>query len=369
MSKVIERTIGEICSIAKRNGSLTMEAINKMPGQFPVYAASVGVAVGYINNYINDEPSIIIPTAGNGTAGKLYIVTDKFYTIGANAVGFIPMENIDIQYLYFQLKSILSNLVKGESFKNINQGMIKKIKIIIPAKEDDSFDLEEQQRLAGIYSEIENQKQKLLSRVYDIQGLLVHIDKQEDTEYADEYLNDIVTHYNGDASYTKTWCQKHKGSYPIYSANNFEPIDYIDSFDYNGEYLTYSKNGCAGYITIINDCFSINGDRCVMSINDKYAGKVDLLYLKYYLEPIFRKNKKGRMGAFGKNEFTKINSTMIKALNITVPIPLDSDGSYSLEKQREIAERYKQIDEIKQGLIDKIVQLTSISVVPEITEE
>ena len=46
MSKVIEKTIDEICSIAKRNGSLTMETINKMPGQFPVYAASVGIAIG-----------------------------------------------------------------------------------------------------------------------------------------------------------------------------------------------------------------------------------------------------------------------------------------------------------------------------------
>ena len=179
----------------------------------------------------------------------------------------------------------------------------------------------------------------------------------------------MVTHHNGDASYTKTWCQKHKGVYPIYSANNFKPIAHINTYDYDGEYLTYSKNGCAGYITLINDRFSVNGDRCVMSINKEYMGKINLLYLKYYLEPIFRKNKKGRLGAFGKNEFTKLNSTMIKNLNISVPIPLASDGSCDLEKQREIAERYKQIDEVKQGLINKINQLTSINVVPAIAED
>ncbi len=369
MSKVIEKTIDEICSISKRNGSLTMEAINKMPGQFPVYAASVGIAIGHINSYLNDKPAIIIPTAGNGTAGKPYVVTDQFYTIGANAVGFIPIENVDIHYLFFQLKNILSSLVKGESFKNINQGMIKKIKIIIPTKEDDTFDLEEQQRLAGIYFEIERQRQNLLSKVFEVQELLIHIDKEEGVEYEDVPLNSLITHHNGNASYTKTWCQKHKGAHPIYSANNIDPIAFVDTFDYDGEYLTYSKNGCAGYITIINDRFSINGDRCVMSINEEYVGKFDLLYLKYYLEPIFRKNKKGRLGAFGKNEFTKLNSTMIKSLNITVPVPIATDGSYDLEKQREIAARYKQIDEIKQGLIDKIVQLTSISVVPEIAEE
>ena len=368
MSKVIEKTMGEICSIAKRNGSLTMEDINKMPGEFPVYAASVGVAIGYINSYLNDKPAIIIPTAGNGTAGKPYVVTDPFYTIGANAVGFIPEENIDVYYVFFQLKNILSSLVKGESFKNINQGMIKKIQIIIPTKDDGDFDLEEQQRLSGIYFEIERQRQYLLNKVYEIQELLIHIDKEDEIKYEDVPLNSLVIHQNGNASYTKTWCQKHKGEYPIYSANNVEPIASIDSFDYDGEYLTYSKNGCAGYISIISDRFSINGDRCVMTINDEYADKVNLLYLKYYLEPIFRKNKKGRLGAFGKNEFTKLNSSMVKNLNILVPIPLAADGSYDLDKQKEIAEKYKQIDEIKKGLVYKIIQLTSINVLADIEE-
>ena len=276
------------------------------------------------------------------------------------------VEGLDLDYLVFVMQPQFYNSAKNSSNKKVGNNQIENLMIRLPIKDDGSFDLEEQQRLAGIYSEIENQKQKLLSRIYDIQELLIHIDKDEGVEYIDVPLNKMVTHHNGNASYTKTWCQKHKGEYPIYSANNVEPIASIDSFDYDGECLTYSKNGCAGYITIICGRYSINGDRCVMAINDEYANKINLLYIKYYLEPIFRKNKKGRLGAFGKNEFTKLNSSMIKNLNVLVPIPLAADGSYDLDKQREIAERYKQIDEIKKGLIDKIVQLTSINVVPDI---
>ncbi len=102
-----------------------------------------------------------------------------------------------------------------------------------------------------------------------------------------------------------------------------------------------------------------------MIINEEFVGKVNLLYLKYYLEPIFRQHKKGRLGVYGKNEFTKLNSTMIREIDIRVPIPLADDGSYDLEKQIEIAERYRQIDEIKAELIAKITQLTSICVTPE----
>ena len=51
-------------------------------------------------------------------------------------------------------------------------------------------------------------------------------------------------------------------------------------------------------------------------------------------------------------------------LNIQVPIPIKPDGTFDLEKQKEIANKYRQIDEIKQGLIDKIKSLVEIKVVP-----
>lgn len=369
MSKVIKKRIAEICVYARKDSSLNAKKINSISGLYPVYSASIGICIGHINYYLNESPCIVIPTAGNGSAGRPYIVKDKEYSIATNAVGIIPKDNIDIGYLYSQIKNTIEGLVKGLSFKSINKSMIDDIVISIPIKKDGTFDIEEQQRLAGIYSEIENQKQKLLNKVSEIQELLVQIDKEEGVNYKDVPLNKLVEHNNGSASYTKTWCQNHRGKYALFSANNFEPIDFIDSYDYDGEYLTYSKNGCAGYITIINEKFSVNGDRCVITINDEYKNMLDILYLKYYLEPLFRKNKKGRLGIYGKNEFTKLNSNMIKELDIQIPIPLDKDGQFDLEKQKEIADKYKQIDEIKQGLIDQIDYLTSINVIPEFAEE
>ena len=55
---------------------------------------------------------------------------------------------------------------------------------------------------------------------------------------------------------------------------------------------------------------------------------------------------------------------MIKKLNIQVPIPITSHGTYDFEKQKEIANKYRQIDEIKQGIIEKIKSLVEIKVVP-----
>ena len=89
---------------ANKNSSLSKEQINVSNGEYPVYSASVGKIVGFIDTYCNNKPSIIIPTAGNGSAGKPYIVKDQYYSVGANAVGLIPNDNIDIDYLYIQIK-------------------------------------------------------------------------------------------------------------------------------------------------------------------------------------------------------------------------------------------------------------------------
>lgn len=378
MPEIVERHLEEIIDfdLSKTNNSkFTKSFIELNKGKVPVYGASLlksEVSYGFVADNLEGIKYFDDCLTWNIDGSTAIFYRKGHFSLSEKVIPLIPFKDvspfIDLEYLRFAI--IFSPGFNSFDFsRKAGKGKLKSLQIMLPVNNDGSYDLEEQQRLAGVYSEIENKKQKLLSRVYDIQELLIHIDKEEGVEYTDEPLNKMVTHHNGDASYTKTWCQKHKGVYPIYSANNFKPIAHINTYDYDGEYLTYSKNGCAGYITLINDRFSVNGDRCVMSINKEYMGKINLLYLKYYLEPIFRKNKKGRLGAFGKNEFTKLNSTMIKNLNISVPIPLASDGSYDLEKQREIAERYKQIDEVKQGLINKINRLTSINVVPAIAEE
>ena len=364
MSEIVEKRISEICDVAASDKSITCANAREREGVYPVYAATMGEPLAYINFYNNDRPCLVVVNDGV-KAGYTYIIGDEKYTIGKHITGLIPHGGIDIEYLRLVSEPIFRRIAKGYGLGNLPKVDVLNTVIALPVADDGAYDLEEQRRLAGIYSEIEEQRQKLLGRIFEIQELLIHINKDESIEYADVPLNEIVTHNNGNATYTKTWCQRHKGSYPLYSANNFEPIACVDIFDYEGEYLTYSKNGCAGYITILSGRFSVNGDRCVMTINEKFMGKVNLLYLKYYLEPIFRQHKKGRLGIHGKNEFTKLNSTMIREIDIRVPIPLADDGSYDLEKQTEIAERYRQIDEIKAELIAKITQLTSICVTPE----
>ena len=377
MSKIVRVKVTDILEPHQGNAIYTKKNVVSLgwQGDIPVISSDVnndGVLCYVAKDKLKRPKDLIdypcITWTVDGMAGTLKARNYSF--VPNNHCGWLTplVDNLDLDYLVFAMQPQFLECAKNSSNKKVGNNQIEELTLLMPINEDGTYDLEEQQRLAGIYSEIENQKEILQNCLYEIDELLIQIDKEEGIDYKDISLNELVTHHNGDAKYTKTWCQKHKGSYPLYSANNCESIASINTYDYDGEYLTYSKNGCAGYITIINGQFSVNGDRCVLTINPEYEKNIDLLYLKYYLEPIFRSNKKGRLGAFGKNEFTKLNSTMIKGLNIQVPIPLTTEGNYDIDKQKEIADRYKQVEEIKQGLRHKIQQLISINVIPADSE-
>lgn len=44
----------------------------------------------------------------------------------------------------------------------------------------------------------------------------------------------------------------------------------------------------------------------------------------------------------------------------TIPIPILEDGTFDINKQRELASKYEKLETIKTELINKIVELTSI---------
>lgn len=375
MPKFIETSLDQIIdfSLSKTNSSnFTKSFINENKGNIPVYGASLDyneVSYGYVKNNIDNIKYFDNCLTWNIDGSIAVFYREGRFSLSEKVIPLIVFKElsslIDLNYLKFAIMRS-SDFSSFDYSRKAGKGKLRNFKVFIPTDEKGNYDLAEQQRLAGIYDDIERKKEKLLNRINEINNLIIHIENDLEIKYSNIPLNDIIIHHNGNSLYTRQWCEEHKGKYPIYSANNCKPFSYINQYDYNidNSYLTYSKNGCAGYISIIDKPFSVNGDRCVLTINKLYKDKIDLLYLKYYLEPIFRSNKKGRIGDNGKNEFTKLNSTMIKKLNIKIPIPIKENGEFDLEKQKEIANKYKQIEEIKKGLIEKIQDILDIKIKP-----
>ena len=115
--------------------------------------------------------------------------------------------------------------------------------------------------------------------------------------------------------------------------------------------MTWSTNGFAGTILLLNGKFSINGDRGILIPKD---GRTDLDfdYMKYTLEPIFRELAKGRKGDNCQDEFTKLYPSMLE--EVMIPVPVDCNGNISLTAQKEISAKYLAVDECKSEMISRL---------------
>ena len=160
--------------------------------------------------------------------------------------------------------------------------------------------------------------------------------------YKDFPLTNLFYIERGLSKYTKRYGNLHKGKYPVFSASNNAPLTYIDSFDFDGDYLTWATNGFAGYIKIISGGFSINADRGLLKPKEK---NLNIKYIKYKLEPTLRDLAKGRKGEKGEDEFTKVYPSMLEDLSISMPV--NASGQIDILAQDEVVEKINFIEETK----------------------
>ncbi|OGJ44132.1 hypothetical protein A2272_06055 [Candidatus Peregrinibacteria bacterium RIFOXYA12_FULL_33_12] len=175
--------------------------------------------------------------------------------------------------------------------------------------------------------------------------------------YKNFKLSDLFDIERGLSKYTKTYGNKNKGDFPVFSASNNSPLTFINTFDHEGEYLTWATNGFAGYIKIISDKFSINADRGLLKPRNN---NINPKYIKYKLEPILRELAKGRKGEKGEDEFTKVYPSMIE--NIEIEMPITSTGEIDNTVQEEIVEKIDFTQETKQKVEEYKKQINELNI-------
>lgn len=346
----------------------TKEFIANNPGEYPIYSSNTIKMFGKCNeSQYNGE---FLTWSLVGCAGYILKLNGQFCITNNRGI-LIPKEdinNLDLDYIKYLIEPLFRKYKTGREgdlgkneYTKLSPNAINKIEdeISIPVDEQGNYDINAQKQLSKRFSDIERQKKCLLNKIVTLSSIQVVVPKNEKILFKNIKCSFLFTPTNGCSIYTKEYCKNHQGTIPLYSGNTEDIFDKIDTYDYNGEYLTWAKDGLAGYMMLHNGKFSITGHRGILIPTDK-CKNVNLKYIKYVLEPLFRANKKGREGDLGKNEYTTLNSDMIKKMKDTIPIPIKEDGSFDLDKQKELASKYEQIDEIKTGLINKILELTDI---------
>lgn len=161
--KTKEVSIIQICDICISDKSITKAKIQRIKGDIPVYSATIGKPFGFVDFYNNDTPALLV--VNDGDSGRTYIVKDEKYTIGKHVLGLKIKdkykEQISLEYLQIIAEPLFLKKAKGNGLKNLPGVMIKETKILIPVKQDDTYDIDTQLDIARKYSKVEQVKKQL----------------------------------------------------------------------------------------------------------------------------------------------------------------------------------------------------------------
>ncbi len=364
----IKYQLNQIFNFKKGTNELNNAIIDKNKGSNPVYSgqAQNNGVIGYTCLKQYNGKYIRIVTVGE--AGKISL-TDGDFCLAQNNGILIPLEtfdtnSIDLRFVIMQLENILPSLAKGEGKqKSLLKREIDKCSISFPVDKNGKIDLQTQVVIANEYEKLIKSKKELLLKRDKLKKSLIEVDFSKNYNHKEYLISELFLPERGSGKYTKTYCNQHVGVNPVYSSNTKENFFMINSFDYNGKYITWSTDGLAGYIFVTNGKFSATDHRGILIPRENIdIDNLDMEYLKYVIEPIFRKNVKGRMGHDGQNEYTSLKLNAVRKITDKIPIPVDENDNFDLVAQQEIAKKYKKLYEVKNGICEKIDSLISIQI-------
>ncbi len=363
----------------KGSNNYNKKTINETQGNIPVYSGQTqdkGI-IGYTLKEDFEGNFLRVITVGD--AGNVFIISGKFCLAQNNGI-LVPLKNtnheqIDLNYIRFQLIENLPKCAKGEGKqKSLLKQDIENFVVSIPVKENGEFDLQKQNEISKKFMLFEDVRKNLKASRQKLKNLWFELELSNYSfiQMQIKDIFDLNIPSNG-SKFTKGFIVKNPGTIPVYGASKFEdevgygfvsdnavinsdgkniPVKYFE------DCLTYNIDGTAGYIFYRRGKFSLSEKVKPLIIQNQYKEEICYEYLKYLLQPVFRKNTKGRKGPNGENEFSKLSITDIE--NIYIDIPINKDGKLSIEIQKEIAEKFDKLNKTRinmENTLDKVLSL------------
>ena len=331
------------------------ELVEIQQGEYPIFTAmqepilhiAAQKKLPIIANQSN--PILSFANDGDGSAGRNFVIhTTPFYINASRTAIKVLNENISIFYLLSQMDGMKERHGFNYGFK-ANRRNLSVVTVDIPLGVNGDFDLQEQTVISHQFSILKDMCREIVQRYRELAVCKICLDINADYDYRVVKVKDIFDIVRGSGKYTKSYTKKHEGIYPVYSGNTSREFAMIDTFDYDAPCISWAIDGLAGYIMTHNNPFSATNHRGVLFPT---VDNVDIDYLKYTLEPIFRNVKKGRVGDNGENEYTSLPPFMIE--NIRFEIPVNGDGNFDIVAQREIAQKYITIEQYKHEILEKL---------------
>lgn len=271
----------------------------------------------------------------------------------------------------------LYSFFKGnkQSFEKINTDIRCKIQPIDLFKPDNHWCVErwwskEEKEILGIHDEnLKLKIEEFPNLLDDVSNSIISI-KAEIQEIANDTnkpkffkltIKDIfnLNIKTNNSKFTKTFIDKNKGTIPVYSASKFpENVDYgyvkdgLSGIKYFEDCLTWNIDGSIGKVYLRKGRFSLSEKVIPLIVQEKYKDSLDLLFLKYTIELEFSKHYFGFDNKAGKGKIQEIE----------ISIPTNENGEFDIIMQKQFAEKFKRIEEIKKSITDELDKISNTEI-------
>jgi len=339
----------------------TRKYIDAHKGSYPVYSASNNAPLGYVDTYDHDCDAI--SWARNGFAGFLTMHSGKFSVNYDRGLLIPAVGDLYLPYIGLVLEPLLRDIAQGrktldgrDEFTKVYLSTIRNIEIPLPVDAKDHILFERQLELFDDLQVSGYLKDEIKGYINQIQNLKVDmLDELQNCENIPIFS--VFDCFKGSPTYTKKYIREHPGQYPVYSSQTVNEglIGSIDSYDYEGEYITWTTDGInAGTPFMRNGKFSMSTHCGALKLKAEFNRKVSIEYVYFYL--------KSFMKGFAVGEQNKRLTLTIMDDKVTLPLPTDVSGEIDLEKQKEIVTKMKTVEQIRLDLLSKLDTIRSSNI-------
>lgn len=178
-------------------------------------------------------------------------------------------------------------------------------------------------------------------------------DKENAIQFKTFKINDIFD-FPSIKGLTATFIQAHNGEIPVYGGRKEElPIGYIknniNGVKYFENCLCWNREGSVGYVFWHKHRFTTNDHHRPLIVKPEFSKSIDLDYMKNTIQQVL----------FGQGFTWSKTASKEKVEKLSIKVPVDSNGDFDIDVQRQIADKYKRIEEIKKTISTELEKLTS----------
>lgn len=352
--------ISDIFDLSQKtnNSKFTKTFINQNKGNIPVYSATNSekiVGYGYVKDNLPEVRYFENCLTWNidGSIGHVFIRNKKF-SLSEKVIPLVLFDKYKNSVNFEFLKYEIEKQVKYQEFSYTNKAgksKIKNVKISLPINSNGKIDIEHQNKVAEQIKLIDELKAKVKEYQQYIKNLKINI--KDDYNYKEVSILELFGKKGikkGLSKYTNTYVQEHNGRFPLYSSKTINSgiIGYIDSFDFDTKCITWTTDGIhAGTVFLRDEKFSMTTHCGALIIDDNLKS----IYLEYVLNYLKDSLKSYAVGEQNK----RVTVNIVK--KVIIKIPINNSGSFDRNKQKEIAEKYHKIEEVKQAIAKELNQI------------